>query len=291
MKEKKVKLQNQKGITLIALVITIIVLLILAGVSIAMLTGENGILGQATSAKEKTVEAKEKEAVALAITTIKAKITKELNETNLEEEIVALEGEDNVTVVKDGNFYKVTFNNTKNGYLVTEKGTMFDPAIKLDVDYEEDSGIIYLTPNYPNLEEVEELFDSEEDYLRTILSLNTFEENEKIFVHYNSVFDMADEIITEPYKNSDQICTEYFDPYTSIEEIVADEGIEKEEWIINTLIGDWMGFYTVENPDGSVDYGYAGSNTQYGYSVEEPGEYKFKITFLGTTVEKVITVE
>ena len=37
MKEKT----NQKGITLIALVITIIVLLILAGVSIAMLTGEN----------------------------------------------------------------------------------------------------------------------------------------------------------------------------------------------------------------------------------------------------------
>ena len=39
----KVK-ENQKGITLIALVITIIVLLILASVSISMLTGDNGIL-------------------------------------------------------------------------------------------------------------------------------------------------------------------------------------------------------------------------------------------------------
>ena len=37
----KEKLKRKKGITLIALVITIIVLLILAGVSIAMLTGEN----------------------------------------------------------------------------------------------------------------------------------------------------------------------------------------------------------------------------------------------------------
>lgn len=37
-------LKEKKGITLIALVITIIVLLILAGVSIAMLTGDNGIL-------------------------------------------------------------------------------------------------------------------------------------------------------------------------------------------------------------------------------------------------------
>ncbi len=35
------------GITLIALVITIIILLILAGISIATLTGENGLLGKA----------------------------------------------------------------------------------------------------------------------------------------------------------------------------------------------------------------------------------------------------
>lgn len=39
--------KEQKGVTLIALVITIIVLLILAGVSIAMLTGDNGILTKA----------------------------------------------------------------------------------------------------------------------------------------------------------------------------------------------------------------------------------------------------
>ena len=38
------KLQKEKGITLIALVVTIIVLLILAGVTIAALSGDNGIL-------------------------------------------------------------------------------------------------------------------------------------------------------------------------------------------------------------------------------------------------------
>ena len=37
-------MRNEKGITLIALVITIIVLLILAGISLAMLTGDNGLL-------------------------------------------------------------------------------------------------------------------------------------------------------------------------------------------------------------------------------------------------------
>ena len=41
---------EQKGITIIALAITIIVLLILAGVTIAALTGDNGILGKAVEA-------------------------------------------------------------------------------------------------------------------------------------------------------------------------------------------------------------------------------------------------
>ena len=58
---------NQKGITLIALVITIIVLLILAGVTIAMLTGENGILNKATTAKQKTEEATAEERVKLEV--------------------------------------------------------------------------------------------------------------------------------------------------------------------------------------------------------------------------------
>ena len=45
---------NEKGITLIALVVTIIVLLILAGISISMLTGENGILTKTNVAKVST---------------------------------------------------------------------------------------------------------------------------------------------------------------------------------------------------------------------------------------------
>ena len=55
------KENNIKGITLIALVITIIVLLILAGVSIAMLTGQSGILTQAQNSKQATEESAEQE--------------------------------------------------------------------------------------------------------------------------------------------------------------------------------------------------------------------------------------
>ena len=54
-------MKRNKGITLIALVITIIVLLILAGITIAALSGENGILIRATEARDNTIEAQEQE--------------------------------------------------------------------------------------------------------------------------------------------------------------------------------------------------------------------------------------
>ena len=63
----KTKFKNAKGITLIALVITIIVLLILAGVTIATLTGDNGILGKAKTAKTTNDEEKAKEQIKIAV--------------------------------------------------------------------------------------------------------------------------------------------------------------------------------------------------------------------------------
>lgn len=58
--------KSTKAITLIALVISIVVLLILAGVSIVTLTGDNGLLNRTTSAKEKTEQAGIMENIKLA---------------------------------------------------------------------------------------------------------------------------------------------------------------------------------------------------------------------------------
>ena len=63
---KKV-LKEKRGITLIALVITIIVLLILAGVSIALLTGENGILTQASKSKDANEKGEAEEKITLVL--------------------------------------------------------------------------------------------------------------------------------------------------------------------------------------------------------------------------------
>ena len=67
MREEQRKIKGCQGITLIALVVTIVVLLILAGVSISMLTGENGIIKQALERIEKQNSDEETIAEILAL--------------------------------------------------------------------------------------------------------------------------------------------------------------------------------------------------------------------------------
>ena len=66
----KKTLKRNEGITFIALVVTIIVLLILAGISINMLMGQNGILSKATTAKTQTESTNARDELALAITSL-----------------------------------------------------------------------------------------------------------------------------------------------------------------------------------------------------------------------------
>ena len=61
------KYRNKKGITLISLVVTIIILLILAGVTLALISGSDGILGRASHALDENKIAMAKEQVELAL--------------------------------------------------------------------------------------------------------------------------------------------------------------------------------------------------------------------------------
>ncbi len=63
----KEKMKRRNGITLIALVITIIVLLILAGVTIASITGESGILNKATNARDNNAKASAEERIEIEV--------------------------------------------------------------------------------------------------------------------------------------------------------------------------------------------------------------------------------
>ena len=119
--------KSSKGITLIALVITIIVLLILAGVSIAMLTGDNGILTQAKEAKEANIAGTEKEQIKLAMQSLKMKkqadnVSTQVTPAELQKQLED-DGAKNVTVEAGASeSLVVKYADSKNQYTVNQNG-------------------------------------------------------------------------------------------------------------------------------------------------------------------------
>ena len=67
-------MKKQNGITLISLIITIIIMLILAGVSLSMIMGDSSMLEKANTATKKTRSAEVQEAVELAVANNKAAV-------------------------------------------------------------------------------------------------------------------------------------------------------------------------------------------------------------------------
>ena len=120
MKVKNLK-NKKSGITLIALVVTIIVLLILAGVSLSMISGENGILNKASNAKETHLEEEANEKVKLALAEWKAEKYDANSERSSLEELLKLRfGENNVikdneTLIVRINGYEVPIKNEEIG--------------------------------------------------------------------------------------------------------------------------------------------------------------------------------
>ena len=123
-------MKNVKGITLIALVITIIVLLILAGVSISLTLGENGILTKAQGAASSHGEAEVKEQIGLAYSAWKVgNLTGDTEELKkyLKDELSKVYNEENVSVDEEDDKLVVT---------VISKGTTYSYKLGLEGDLE-----------------------------------------------------------------------------------------------------------------------------------------------------------
>ncbi len=122
--------RKEKGITLIALVVTIVVLLILAGISVSMLTGEDGLIKQSQKAKEETEKAEEKEKIGESVVVaVNKSAYGEITEKNLQEALdnSTKKGESNVKDNGDGSFL-VQFKSGRN-YEVDQKGTVTDAIV------------------------------------------------------------------------------------------------------------------------------------------------------------------
>ena len=118
-------MKKNNGITLIALMITIIVLLILAGIVIAMLSGENGILNEAVTSSRNTEIAKAKESIKLDI--CGKELEEEISYKDLEKILeqygtVTYEDEEktkpNGVLLKEYSGYKILLSDFWNGTVV-----------------------------------------------------------------------------------------------------------------------------------------------------------------------------
>ena len=132
----KRKLKDFQGITLIALVITIIVLLILAGISITMITSQDGILKKATGAKDaqsKAVE-EEKEKLVIRAALIDGEGTIEISKLTEDSDIVKAYTDKGYTYKGEGTFVS---KDGKEAISITKSGEIEKAVIPADFTYKE----------------------------------------------------------------------------------------------------------------------------------------------------------
>ena len=115
-KQKNNKSNKNKGITLIALVLTIIVLLVLAGVVLSLALGQNGLVFKARETKQKQEIAQEKDRIMTAygasFVNDKGEFTKDIFKQELDKQGITLDGE----IEENGKLLK--FKTKTNGYTV-----------------------------------------------------------------------------------------------------------------------------------------------------------------------------
>ena len=160
MKKQTLKKNGIKGITLIALVITIIVLLILAGVSIATLIGENSLLVKANNAKEewRTSQIEEKGKLLKQEASL---LEKNSNSTN---EMVAYYI-DEVPIPKGFSYVE----GTKETYIVIKNKTdgnefVWIPATKQEIEEKNKNNLLCNNEKYPEINSMLESIDLYDGY-------------------------------------------------------------------------------------------------------------------------------
>ena len=118
-------MSSKKGITLVALVITIVVLLILAGVSITAISGNNGVVTKATDAKKETDEAEAREELEQAIGAAQAEFSQIWME-NVTSKFLDVLGTDKLQLEAGGD-YTISYNTgTRRGTITKgENGTTY----------------------------------------------------------------------------------------------------------------------------------------------------------------------
>ena len=130
------KIKERKGITLIALVVTIVVILILAGITVGMVTSDNGILKETKNAKQQTKIDNEKSIVERAkmLAMMRSKngaITYEIFEPALKDEA----GKISTDVSDAGDTIEVLFTDSNRYYEIDQDGNVSEPQEVVKDEY------------------------------------------------------------------------------------------------------------------------------------------------------------
>ena len=278
--------KSTKGITLIALVVTIIILLLLAGVSIAMLTGNNGILTQGQRAKEETRIAGVEEVVKLYkqgkyIDSTTGSVTENANEMleNLkgqklvsedeidrENEIITIKRKDG-SIAKEIQYGMVTITISKTpenekAVRVTLKVESVEGTKALNVNSQEDM------ENFLNKSE-----DEKKDLIRNIYpkAINKMTKNDENPTNFKTLNDVISYLANnnELPENSEEAFWNYVEQQGGINEAL----LELMGFLYYNEQNKEIKGYIVTNPDGeSLDT----------YIAKENGIYLFTVIDIGT---------
>ena len=291
------KIKERKAITLIALVVTIVVLLILAGVTISLLLDENGVIAKSKYARLENRASQVEDEIGMwkqnnfinkesdqaqeeANTILESLITRKLlteDEIDREQEIITIKKKDG-SILKQISYSQLTINISKNPE--TEKSG----AVILTVDSVEGTTI-------PNISIWNEF--GHEDYTELAERIELLNENQKKEIIKTDIVKLVNledptancetfEDALEWVKNAEgqEITEEIFwseirDLDYEVFRIIKRECYNEEKWIIEG--------YTVTNPDGEI------SNT---YIATENGTYTFKVkdNVTGKTYTKKVEV-
>lgn len=129
-------LKNRKGITLISLVIMIVILLILAGISITTLLGDNGIIIKAQDAKRKIEQAEDIEKINLAINAVKIQNngSNKIESDDLDTALLE-NGVNSIVLDNEDGTKKIIFLDSKKIYKLNNDGSVEDTNSDFDSIY------------------------------------------------------------------------------------------------------------------------------------------------------------
>ena len=279
----KERLKQKKGITLIALVVTIIVLLILAGITIATITGNNGIIKKAQEAKSNTEYDGWSEKIDLAI------IDAEGNNRNadINDVIEELKNNDIIDDASQVNLETGDITTNEPSYVITDKLNDYISNVEITISKNPES-----EPSAGVILRVEKVEGIEGNINLSTVDVNSLTEQEKkdmlktIDVFYANTLNKANVTSFEEYldwngyeKNEEEYLdwVEYF--YGGIDEYL--------QFMIEELQGanvDMASSYVIINPD---------NNVLDVYEAIENGKYTFTIKEIltGKTYEKSVEVD